>query len=157
MSSNEPRRAGPAEVGCDDRRRFELELEFLHCLANPGYLNWLAQNRYLDDPAFLSYLQYLQYWLQPAYARFVVYPHALYFLDLLQTPEFRAKIANPAYKETVHTQQFFYWQFARANRLCEKAAAGGGGTGGGGGGPAAAGGGAAAMEVDAVGQQPATG
>lgn len=33
------------------------------------------------------------------------YPHALYFLDLLQTPEFRAKIANPAYKELVHTQQ----------------------------------------------------
>lgn len=33
------------------------------------------------------------------------YPHALYFLDLLQTPEFRAKIANPAYKEMVHTQQ----------------------------------------------------
>ena len=102
-------------MGCDDRRRFELELEFLHCLANPGYLNCeraerrlesaagcgsvaqkvglpllascckptpspvpappragLAQNRYLDDPAFLSYLQYLQYWLQPAYARFVV-------------------------------------------------------------------------------------
>jgi len=33
------RRAGLEEVGCDDRRRFELELEFLHCLANPGYLN----------------------------------------------------------------------------------------------------------------------
>jgi hypothetical protein len=33
------------------------------------------------------------------------YPHSLYFLDLLQTPEFRAKIASPAYKEVVHTQQ----------------------------------------------------
>lgn len=38
------------------------------------------------------------------------YPHALYFLDLLQTPEFRAKIANPAYKELAHTQQFYFWQ-----------------------------------------------
>lgn len=38
-SSVSSRRAGPDEVGCDDRRRFELELEFLHCLANPGYLN----------------------------------------------------------------------------------------------------------------------
>lgn len=38
-SSGPCRRAGPEEVGCDDRRRFELELEFLHCLANPGYLN----------------------------------------------------------------------------------------------------------------------
>lgn len=26
-------------MGCSDKRRFELELEFLHCLANPGYLN----------------------------------------------------------------------------------------------------------------------
>jgi hypothetical protein len=26
------------------------------------------------------------------------YPHALYFLDLLQSPEFRAAIANPSYK-----------------------------------------------------------
>lgn len=57
------------------------------------------------------------------------YPHALYFLDLLQTPEFRAKIAVPAYKELVHTQQFFYWQHARANRLRDKAAGGGGGSG----------------------------
>ena len=50
------------------------------------------------------------------------YPHALFFLDLLQTPEFRAKIANPAYKELVHTQQYWYWQHARANRVREKAA-----------------------------------
>lgn len=33
------RRTGEAETGCSDQRRFELELEFLHCLANPGYLN----------------------------------------------------------------------------------------------------------------------
>jgi hypothetical protein len=32
-------RAGEAETGCGDRQRFELELEFVHCLANPGYLN----------------------------------------------------------------------------------------------------------------------
>ncbi|PRW33303.1 mediator of RNA polymerase II transcription subunit 31 [Chlorella sorokiniana] len=118
----EPRRADEEEVGCSGMRRFELELEFLHCLANPGYLNWLAQNRYFEDEAFLEYLKYLLYWRQPQYARFIVYPHALYFLDLLQTPEFRAKIANPAYKEMVHTQQFFFWQYARANRIKEKVA-----------------------------------
>ncbi|KAL4439912.1 hypothetical protein ABPG75_002913 [Micractinium tetrahymenae] len=159
----EPRRAGPEEVGCDDRRRFELELEFLHCLANPGYLNWLAQNRYLDDPAFLEYLRYLQYWRQPQYARFVVYPHALYFLDLLQTPEFRAKIANPAYKELVHTQQYFFWQHARANRMREKMEAQQGKAGGQA--PAAAaaqqqqavGGGVAAMELDGKAAAPAPG
>lgn len=38
------------------------------------------------------------------------YPHALYFLDLLQTTEFRAKIGNPAYKELVHTQQASTWE-----------------------------------------------
>lgn len=43
------------------------------------------------------------------------YPHALYFLDLLQTPEFRAKIAQPAYKELAHTQQFYFWQVGAAS------------------------------------------
>jgi hypothetical protein len=33
------RRAGEAEVGASDRERFELELEFLQCLANPQYLH----------------------------------------------------------------------------------------------------------------------
>lgn len=46
----------------------------------------------------------------PLAAGLCSYPHALYFLDLLQTPEFRAKIANPAYKELAHTQQFYFWQ-----------------------------------------------
>ncbi|EFN52724.1 hypothetical protein CHLNCDRAFT_138261 [Chlorella variabilis] len=74
MAAAEPdaRRAGEVETGCSERQRFELELEFLHCLANPGYLNWLAQNRYFEDEAFLRYLQYLQYWQLPQYAKFVV-------------------------------------------------------------------------------------
>ena len=46
----------------------------------------LAQNRYLDDPAFLRFLTYLQYWRRPEYAVFVTYPNCLQFLDLLQTP-----------------------------------------------------------------------
>ena len=33
------RRAGEAEVGCSDAERFQLELEFVQCLANPHYLN----------------------------------------------------------------------------------------------------------------------
>lgn len=48
----------------------------LACLATPGI--------HLP-PAFSS----------PSSCR---YPHALYFLDLLQSPEFRAAIANPSYK-----------------------------------------------------------
>lgn len=33
----------------------------------------LAQNRYLEDPAFLEYIRYLQYWRQPQYARFIMW------------------------------------------------------------------------------------
>ena len=33
------RRAGEAEVGAADAERFQLELEFVQCLANPNYLN----------------------------------------------------------------------------------------------------------------------
>lgn len=52
------------------------------------------------------------------------YPHSLQFLDLLQTEEFRAAIANPNYKELVHSQQFFTWQHYRANRVKEASTAG---------------------------------
>ena len=216
------RRAGEVETGCSERQRFELELEFLHCLANPGYLNceapcWLllgcrlrgcrpawwpaatgspagmaglpcwmdglASRRGAELPRHshtrssravpssesccccwcvcvcvfdapqgwprtdtlrtkpfcgicstcstgscrstpslscellllaCALLRMRYTWPthpvthQPLLARPPAprsYPHSLYFLDLLQTPEFRAKIASPAYKELVHTQQ----------------------------------------------------
>ena len=38
----------------------------------------------------MAYLAYLRYWEAPAYAKFLHYPHALYFLDQLQRPEVRA-------------------------------------------------------------------
>jgi mediator of RNA polymerase II transcription subunit 31 len=31
----------------------------------------LAQNKYLDDDAFVAYLSYLQYWKHPNYAKYV--------------------------------------------------------------------------------------
>jgi hypothetical protein len=31
----------------------------------------LAQNKYLEDKAFLNYLQYLEYWRQPQYATYI--------------------------------------------------------------------------------------
>ena len=92
----------------------------------------LAQSRVLADPAFAAYLKYLLYWRRPEYARFVVYPHALALLELLQTPEFREAVASPGYKELLHAQQFFAWQhYAKARR--REAAAEGGEVGGGGG------------------------
>ncbi|CAN8244147.1 unnamed protein product [Cochlearia groenlandica] len=99
------------------RQRFLLELEFVQCLANPTYIHYLAQNRYFEDEAFIEYLKYLQYWQQPEYIKFIMYPHCLYFLELLQNPNFRAAMAHPANKELAHRQQFYYWKNYRNNRL----------------------------------------
>ncbi|KAJ7529204.1 hypothetical protein O6H91_15G037600 [Diphasiastrum complanatum] len=99
------------------RQRFLLELEFIQCLANPTYIHYLAQNRYFDDEAFVGYLKYLQYWHRPEYAKFIVYPHALFFLDLLQNSHFRSAMAHPANKELAHRQQFYFWKHYRNNRL----------------------------------------
>ncbi len=57
-----------------ERLRFEVELEFVQCLSNPRYLNYLAQRLTLEEPSFLAYLEYLRYWKQPQYAKFIQYP-----------------------------------------------------------------------------------
>ncbi|CAL1404188.1 unnamed protein product [Linum trigynum] len=101
----------------DGRQRFLLELEFVQCLANPTYIHYLAQNRYFEDEAFIGYLKYLQYWQRPEYIKFIMYPHCLYFLELLQNVNFRNAMAHPGNKELAHRQQFYYWKNYRNNRL----------------------------------------
>ncbi|CAA6673838.1 unnamed protein product [Spirodela intermedia] len=101
----------------DGRQRFLLELEFVQCLANPTYIHYLAQNRYFEDEAFIGYLKYLQYWQKPEYIKFIMYPHCLFFLELLQDANFRNAMAHPASKELAHRQQFFFWKNYRNNRL----------------------------------------
>ncbi|KAJ4361792.1 hypothetical protein N0V83_010733 [Neocucurbitaria cava] len=76
--------------------RFELELEFVQCLANPVYLNYLAQQKTLDKPEFVAYLSYLQYFKQPKYAKFLHHPGpTLRALELLQQERFRQEILAP--------------------------------------------------------------
>jgi mediator of RNA polymerase II transcription subunit 31 len=76
--------------------RFELELEFVQCLANPVYLNFLAQQKTLDKPDFVAYLAYLQYFKQPRYAKFLHHPGpTLRALELLQQERFRQDILAP--------------------------------------------------------------
>jgi mediator of RNA polymerase II transcription subunit 31 len=100
--------------------KWTSELEFVNALASPDYLVHLAHHKYFDDPDFLRYLEYLlDCWTDPAYAKFVVYPHALCFLELLQEPEFRKAICQTQFKEAVHQQQYYSWAYARANRLRE--------------------------------------
>ncbi|KAF2875476.1 mediator complex, subunit Med31 [Massariosphaeria phaeospora] len=76
--------------------RFELELEFVQCLANPQYLNWLAVKKMFDKPDFVAYLGYLQYFKQPKYAKYLHHPGpTLRALELLQQDRFRKDILGP--------------------------------------------------------------
>ncbi|KAI4278165.1 MAG: hypothetical protein LQ337_001242 [Flavoplaca oasis] len=76
--------------------RFELELEFVQALANPYYLNHLASQKLLQDPAFIAYLKYLRYFQQPEYTKYLFYPGpTLNALELLQQERFRQEILSP--------------------------------------------------------------
>ena len=57
----------------EEKRRFQIELEFVQSLSNPWYLHHLAQQNILDDPTFQNYLEYLQYWRSPAYIKYIVF------------------------------------------------------------------------------------
>ncbi|PIA18063.1 SOH1-domain-containing protein [Coemansia reversa NRRL 1564] len=93
------------------KERFEVELEFVQCLANPWYINIIAQQGYFDKPEFINYLKYLKYWKRPEYARFIVYPHALAFLDLLQSKEFREDMKKIDEATRVHELQYHHWRW----------------------------------------------
>ncbi|KAG8762431.1 suppressor of hpr1 [Ceratobasidium sp. 423] len=96
------------------RARFELELEFVQALANPFYLENLASEGLLEDQAFINYLQYLQYWRKSEYARFIVYPHCLHFLELLQHEQFRNELKNPVTRMRLEHYQFEHWRTWRS-------------------------------------------
>ncbi|KAJ6978335.1 hypothetical protein NC653_030037 [Populus alba x Populus x berolinensis] len=61
-----------------------------------------------EDEAFIGYLKYLQYWQRPEYVKFIMYPHCLYFLELLQNANFRNAMAHPGNKELAHRQHFLF-------------------------------------------------
>lgn len=90
--------------------RFQIELEFVQCLANPSYLNYLAQNGHLKNKCFINYIKYLQYWKRPEYCKFLRYPMALHFLDLLQYEHFRVEMANSQCAKFIEDQQLLHWQ-----------------------------------------------
>ncbi|KIW50035.1 hypothetical protein PV05_11659 [Exophiala xenobiotica] len=94
--------------------RFTLELEFVLCLANPHYLQYLAVNypHLLNKPAashnssdfedsdaarFARYLRYLYgYWRTPQYAKYLTHPGAtLRNLELLQQEKFCKDMIRP--------------------------------------------------------------
>eukprot|EP01104_Vermistella_antarctica_P001572 TRINITY_DN11639_c0_g1_i1.p1 TRINITY_DN11639_c0_g1~~TRINITY_DN11639_c0_g1_i1.p1 ORF type:complete len:148 (+),score=31.06 TRINITY_DN11639_c0_g1_i1:150-593(+) len=103
------------------RLRFLMELEFVQCLASPEYLQFLAQQRYFKEPAFIGYLHYLLYWEGAAYSKFLVHPQCLYFLQLLQDEKFRQSLSKPETIEWIHCQQFHHWRYYRAHRMAAAA------------------------------------
>ena len=68
----------------------------------------------------VNYLKYLQYWREPDYRKFIVFPQALMFLEMLQNENFRSEMAKPEAREMVHSQQLYFWKFYRSNRLKEE-------------------------------------
>ena len=90
--------------------RFQVELEFVQCLANPNYLHFLAQRGYMKDPCFINYLSYLQYWKEPNYVSFIKYPICLHFLELLQHETFRKEIVSGQCVRFLDDQVILHWQ-----------------------------------------------
>ncbi|RYP48155.1 hypothetical protein DL769_011238 [Monosporascus sp. CRB-8-3] len=96
-TENEPKYGGYS--------RFELELEFVQALANPYYLNHLASQKLLNEPAFVAYLDYLQYWKRPPYLKYLTYPGpTLKHLELLQQEKFRQDIISPELVQLLVTE-----------------------------------------------------
>lgn len=96
-SSQVPPDAPNGEPKYGGYTRFEIELEFVQSLANPHYLNHLASQKLLQQPAFVEYLKYLQYWSKPPYLKYLNYPGpTLKNLELLQQEQFRKDIIAPA-------------------------------------------------------------
>ncbi|KND00401.1 mediator complex subunit SOH1 [Spizellomyces punctatus DAOM BR117] len=120
-ASPAPRIGSPkAEPPDQARTRFLLELEFVQCLANPQYLQFLAHQQYFNDPAFLNYLAYLRYWQQPQYAKYIVYPYCLHILDLLQHAAFRSACSSSEFVKSIHDKEFWHWKTYRKNRMLEE-------------------------------------
>ncbi|ESO07080.1 hypothetical protein HELRODRAFT_105060 [Helobdella robusta] len=92
------------------KMRFQVELEFVQCLANPNYLNYLAQRGNFKEPTFINYLKYLLYWREPEYAKYLKYPQCLHMLDLLQYESFRQELMNTHCARFIEDQQLLHWQ-----------------------------------------------
>uniref|UniRef100_A0A1I8C1L6 Mediator of RNA polymerase II transcription subunit 31 n=1 Tax=Meloidogyne hapla TaxID=6305 RepID=A0A1I8C1L6_MELHA len=99
------------ETAEEARRRFEIECEFVQALANPHYLNYLAQKGYFKEDCFVNYLKYLLYFKWPAYSRTLKYPQCLFLLECLQYAEFREAIASTDNARYIEDQLLLQWHF----------------------------------------------
>ncbi|KAI6232023.1 Mediator of RNA polymerase II transcription subunit 31 [Aphelenchoides besseyi] len=92
-------------------RRFEIECEFVQALANPHYLNYLAQRGYFKEQYFVNYLKYLLYFKRPEYARTLKFPQCLYMLEAIQSSHFRDALILSANAKYIEDQLLLQWHF----------------------------------------------
>ena len=78
-----------------DHIRLQVDLEFVHLLANLEYVQSLLDAQYFEDEKFRAYLRYLQYIRRPEYSCYVKYPRALYMLEKLTDPTFYSALLAP--------------------------------------------------------------
>jgi len=94
----------------DEDNRLLVESEFIQNLANPKYLNYLAQEGFLEQPQFINYLIYLRYWKKPEYMQYLVFPQCLEMLDaLIDNRQFRRELTVGRFIEFIHQQQGLLW------------------------------------------------
>ncbi|CDR96490.1 SOH1 family protein, putative [Babesia bigemina] len=93
----------------DDQLRFEAELEFVQCLANPHYLHYLAKAGYFEDQRFRAYIVYLQYFRRPEYVKFIKYPYCIRILELLLEDSFVRSLSNKQAIEAIEQQLSAHW------------------------------------------------
>ena len=110
MEQLHPEKVTEMLASLSDDRRLVIECEFVQNLANVMYLRYLAQNRFLSNDRFLAFLKYLRYWKQPEYAKLLMFPHCLAFLDaLIENEAFRKELQQPQFAEFAHAQQGSHW------------------------------------------------
>ncbi|KAM0754500.1 SOH1-domain-containing protein [Meredithblackwellia eburnea MCA 4105] len=110
-------------------------MQFVQCLANPFYLQSLAQQGLFNDEAFLNYLKYLEYWHKPQFTRFIQYPQSLHHLKLLNHPSkllIEALTNNQNVAQDLAVKQLAHWAGWREIAAAgpQGVVAGGGGGGG---------------------------
>ncbi|KAH8741409.1 SOH1 family protein [Cryptosporidium ryanae] len=98
----------------DDNKnlRFMFELEFVQCLSNPDYLQWLSKEGYFEDKSFIRYLKYLLYWSEFPYNKYISYPYCIRMLRLLQDEDFRKSLEKEEVIQVIRHQQTLQWIYA---------------------------------------------
>jgi mediator of RNA polymerase II transcription subunit 31 len=121
MDSNESSEQNMRIVIPENDKRLLIELEFIQNLSNPKYLNYLAQNGYLQQDCFINFLKYLQYWKEPQYTKLLVFPQCLSFLEaLIYNPSFRRELLIPQFIDYIHQQQGLLWMNKYTKQIIEE-------------------------------------